>query len=419
MKQHHRVVILGAGYAGVRVARDLARWRRKGGEVEIILVNNSAVHLEVPALYEVATAYLDTESTLSSEKVQTGVSVNLTDIFHELPLELKIGTVTDIEPVSRLVKFTDGSSLSYDTLVVAVGAHLATFGIPGVKQFGFSVKTLPEALELRHHIVRHFMMARRLPPEKIGSLLSLVVVGAGAAGVETATELVGQIKKLCGRYGIAPELPHVYLAEAGPDILSMVPPALRDFARQRLQHLGVELMVGNPITAVARDHVVFKNGRTLATHTVIWTGGLTVHPLLVGAQLPLQKWGLSCENTLQVVGHPTIFAVGDCAFLGSYPDKIPATVPVAYTQAATVARNIQRLLTGEAVQPYRYRTLGALITLGGKQAIATLPGGRGLTGFWPWVIKKLVTLRYWRGYLGTWRAIAFWRQGILMQSQND
>ncbi|MEX1997955.1 MAG: FAD-dependent oxidoreductase [Candidatus Andersenbacteria bacterium] len=417
--RRQRVLVIGGGYAGVRVARDLARARRRGVPLEIVLVSNDGFHLETPALYEVATAYLDRESTLSSEQVQATVCVDLAEIFAELPVTIQRKTVSGIETTSRLVTCRDATALSYDLLVVALGAHVATYGVPGVQEFAFGVKTLHEALELRHHIVRHFLMAKKLPPEKTGGLLSFVVVGAGAAGVETAAELAGQVYKLCTKYGVALSCPRVSLVEAGEDILPGVAEPVRKFARTRLQKLGVEIMTHQRVTAVGSDHVVLTDERRLPTNAVIWTGGLVINPILSAAGLPVQRWGVACESSLQVVGHPDIYAAGDCAIPVSIPEKIPATVPVAYTQAKLVASNIVRQLQGKPLVSYRFHSLGALIALGGKRAVATLPGNRGLVGRWPWIIKQFVMLRYWLGYLAWHRALRFWWHRVVAQSYND
>lgn len=413
-----RVVILGAGYAGIRTALDLARAKKRGANLEITVITDHEYHIDTPALYEVATAYLHSESQLSSETIGVGVGVRLHDIFAGLPITVRLHTIHDIIPRERLISMRDGTTVSFDTLCIALGARVATFGIPGAALHAFSVKTINEALELRHHIVRQFMMAKKLPPSQRSSGLSFVVVGAGASGVEIAAELCGQITKLCARHEIEATCPRVFLVETSSEILPTVAPTLRQYAQQRLKKLGVECLTGQPITEVTERGVTFADGHNLPAATVVWTGGLKVHPVLAGAQLPLRRWGVACEKTLQVVGHPNIFVAGDAAILDS-PEKIPGVVPVAYTQGALVAQNILRQIRGEPLITYHYRSLGALITVGGKTAVAMLPGERSLVGRLAWVLKKIVALRYWTSVLSLVRAISFWRQGIKLHSLND
>lgn len=415
-----RVVILGGGYAGVRVAWDLTQALRRGAALDVVLVNDSAYHLNTPLLYEVATAYLKSESTQSSERVRDSVCVPLEEIFSSRALTIKLGRVTSIVPAERLVVFRDTTSLSYDTLVVALGAEVATYGTPGVHEHAFSVKTLHESLELRHHIVRHFMLAKKAESESAArALLTFVIVGAGAAGVETAAELAGHIAHQCQVRGVAVDVPHIVLVEAGEEILRAAPPVLRQKTVRRLQELGIEVRVHNPITKVAAEHVELANGNRILTHTTIWTGGLAAPALFSAAGLPVAQWGIAAEDTLQVTGHPNIFVAGDCAVLPNYPEKIPATVPVAYTQGALVAANIVRQLRQEPLVSYRYETLGALIATGGKTAVAIFPNQRGWFGVMPWLVKQLLTLRYWSWYLSVGAALKFWWRSVILHTHND
>lgn len=414
--QRTRIVILGAGYAGIRVARDLLRAKKRGAAISITLLSDRPQHIDAPALYEVATAYLHRESVASSEAIEAGVGVALEEIFANQPIELVVRTVRDILPQERLVECGDNTTISYDILVIALGASLATYGVSGIMEHAFSVKTITEALELRHHIVRQFMMAKDVPAAQRGHSLSFAVVGAGATGVELAAELCGQIQKLCQRHQIDATCPRVFLIEGQAEILSTIPPSQRTYALARLKQLGVEIKTGRAITSVQSDGVVFADGELLPAATVVWTGGLKVHPVLTGAQLPLAAWGVACTPTLQVVGQPAIFVAGDAAILDT-TTKIPGVAPVAYTEGSLVASNIIRSLRGQELRPYHYHSVGALIALGGKTAIAV--GMYQLTGTSAWLLKKIVALHYWLSVLTPARAISFWRHGLKLYSLND
>lgn len=418
-KNQTRVVIIGSGYAGVRVARDVARAARAHTPLEVWLVSKSSYHLDTPLLYEVASAYLSHESLFSSETVRDSVCVPLADIFAQLPVRLVQREVRSLVPQERLLVCSDGSTITYDILVLSVGARLATYGIPGVETFAFSVKTLHEALELRHHIVRHFHMAKKMSRQQRQRALTFVVVGAGAAGVETVAELTGQIAKQCDRLHIDRADASVVLVEAGPDILKTVAAQERPQVVERLKTRGVQLMLGQPIVRVAKDHVECQSGLKIFTHTVVWTGGLTAHPLLAGSTLPIEKWGVACESTLRVRGNSAIFAAGDCAVITPAAPPLPATVPVAYTEGALVARNILHQLRSEELESMNFTALGALIATGSKTALAVWPSGKGWFGFSPWLIKQLVTLRYWWGYLRPLPALRYWWRSVVLHALND
>jgi NADH:ubiquinone reductase (H+-translocating) len=404
-----RVVILGGGYAGVRAAYDLAH-ARKPEEVEILLVSESPHHLETPLLYEVATAYLDRESTLSSEHACEGVMVELADIFAKQKVGIKIGRVVMINQNERMITLHNGSTVSFDYLIVALGATTATYNIPGITEYAFTVKTLSEALRLRHHVVRLLRNPKRDAP----AMLTFVVIGAGATGVETAAELAHLVRRVVP---LDSPQPRIVLLEAGPTILREVPEAARRYAETMLKQWGVEIMVNRTITALEEKQVIFQDGGMLAAGTMIWAGGLSPLPVIMKSHFPLERWGIAVSPTLQVKGLPHIFAAGDTAVLAG--SRIPATVPVAYSQGALCARNCLHLLRGEALETYEYQPQGQLITLGGKRGIVLFKNGKSMTGRIPWVIKKMVSLRYWLRYLTWAQALQSWTRGISIQSQND
>jgi NADH:ubiquinone reductase (H+-translocating) len=412
-----RVVILGAGFAGVRVARDLARQNR--GQFEIILVNNSPDHTDITSLYEVATAYLSHESQISSERIASSVSVPLEKIFAGQPMWIQVKQVVRLDVHSRLVIFSDKSSISYDILVITLGAALATFGVPGVQEFGFNVKTLADAMSLRHHIVRQFHLALSLSPSEKSTALTFVVVGAGAAGVETAAELAGNVRKQCVKHGLNPKDVRIVMVEAGNRILGALPPHLSDIAAAHLDAQRITLLLNRPVAEITKEGVLFADGEGIKSRTIIWTGGLTIHPILAAAGLPVARWGVECDKTLRVKGFPNIFIAGDSAVVSELPSPFPATVPVAYQEAKVVAKNIMRHLNHRPLEVYTHQGAGSLIAIGGKKAIAAIPSHKGFIGFLPWLAKQLVMLRYWSWYLNPFQALAFRWHSFKIQRGND
>lgn len=414
-----RVVVVGAGYAGVRAARDLGVAARRGTALEVVLINDTARHLDRSLLYEVASAYLPRESAQSTERVTAGAAVELAQLFAGLPVTVRIGRVTGIDLAHRLLTVGERESVSYDYLVLALGACLQTAGVTGVANHAFSVTGLSDTLTLRHHVVRQFHLARQSSAPLSTARLTFVVVGGGAAGVEIATELAGQVRNLCRKHGIDPSVPRLILLEAGSTILRRLPVAAQQYAHTRLRQLGITLRVNQAVTAVTADHLVLASGEKIPTQTVVWAGGLKPHPLLLAAGVPVNGWGVAVERTLQVQGEAHVFAAGDTAIVTDSVPPLPASVPVAYTQGALVAHNVLQLLRGRPLAPYRYHTIGELIALGGKDAVAVI-GQRTVWHGWPaWVLKKLLTLRYWLGLLswrGAWR---FWRHSVVLQSLND
>lgn len=417
-KSKRRVVIIGGGYAGVRAAHDLA-WADAIDKLEIVLIAQSSWHLEVPALYEVATAYLPHESSQSSEYICQGIGVPLVDLFQTLPVSVRIGEVRQIDMGQRLIMMSDQQTLSFDWLVLTVGSQLANTRVPGAEEYGFTLKTISEALRLRHHIVRTTLTAPRQSGEVRQAALTYVVVGGGSSGIETATELVGLLRHLWQRPQLRRLQPKVILVEAGQAMARDLPEASRRKIQQRLQRLGIEVRVGQPVTAVEADRVVFGNGARLPTRTVIWTAGLRPAVLLTQTGFPLYAWGVEVMPTLQVKGQVMVFAAGDCAILKDLTTPLPATMPVALAQGRLVARNIMHQLRRQPLEEFSYDRKGYIITVGGRSALQIFSNGRGMLGLFPWLSKRISFLGYWLRYLPFWRAVSFWWQGVRVQQQND
>ena len=410
-----RLVIIGGGYAGVRVARDVARVL--GDQIEIVLVSESDEHVDAPLLYEIATVFLPKENRPPLAAIKRGVSVPTSELFYKLPVKVRKARVVDIKTRERMVVLEAGETMSFDWLVVSVGTKLNTFGVAGVKEHGFSLESLQQATRLRQHITRQMMESERLTGERQAAARTFVVVGAGATGVETAAELVGLLKKVCWARGYDLKSSRVILLEAGQHVLREMPEYWQNRVRKRLESLGIEIWLEAKVAQVNERSVALVDEREIETNTVIWSGGLCVHPLFTQTGWPLAEWGVKVNDKLQVVGQPLVFAAGDCARVDG--QSVPANVPVAYGEGSVVARNIGHAFRGEDLEKYVFKEEGMLVALGSKRALLIFPSGWGMMGWLPWLVKKLVSLRYWMWYLPVSKAFSYWWQGLKMHSQND
>lgn len=417
-RERRRIVIIGGSYAGLRVARDISRVLSRE-EAEIILIAKEDYHTDVPELYEIATAYLRKESTLSTEHIYPGSGVAISELLHHNRVTVKIGTVQEINTTDRLLFLNDATSFSYDWLVLAVGAPVATYGISGVVEHAFSIKTLSEALRLRHHTIRTLLAAHQMHGSEQQAARRFVIIGAGATGVELATELSGLIKKFSQEREHNQMVPEIILLEAGPTILRELRDVLRHTVQERLESLGVDVRVNQAVERIEENHVFLKTGEEIHAHTVVWSGGLRADDLLIRSKLPINNRGVIVGETLQVEGQPNIFAAGDCAVLSQEQHSVPAIVPVAYTQGTVVARNIIHAVRSEPLELYHYKPTGQLITLGGKKVLFVWPSQRGMIGIIPWLMKQFVNLRYWAWYLPLWKALKLTMKRLSVQTKND
>ena len=414
-----RIVIIGFGFAGISCAHNLAKQAQRNKklpyDIDITLVSKTKRHVEYPSMYEVAVTCLADDSENSKEKISASVGILLKELFNKLPVHIRKGDVVKINTQNKQVILEDNSTLPYDSLVIATGAKLATYNIPGVKEYAFSVKKLSEALRLRYHVAQQFKSGD-------DKALTFVIVGGGITGVELASELANHAQQHCTTHNIERDKTRIVLMEAGNNILSGIPEKVRKKIEQRLKKIGVEVRCNSNIQRVAIDHAIIgDNNKRIDTNTVIWAAGLQAHSILKESNLKIKRRGALADTTMRVQGEKDIFVAGDIAVLES-PDKkisIPATVPVAYTQGALVARNIIHQLTGKPLEHYHYRKMRQLIAVGGKYAVIVMPGGRGWAGRLPWIVKRLVSLRYWLHLLPWYRALSFSLKSLHLHTIND
>jgi NADH dehydrogenase len=366
------VAVLGGGFAGSYVARLL---RRRGATI----VSPENFMLYTPILPEAASGTLEPRHVVVPLRVMCPHA------------ELVLGRATGVDHGARVVRVaTEVGDLEvhYEQLVVALGAVPRTLPIPGLAEHGLGFKSLADAIHLRNHVLRRLEAADALSDgEGRVRQLTFVFVGAGYAGVEALAELADLVRDALRYYpGLRSAPPRWVLVDAAPKILPEIPTRLGDYAARELARRGIEIRVGTTLEAAEEGAVVLSDGTRLETETLVWTAGVRPHPLVADLGLPLDERGrIVVEPTLRVAGHANVWALGDCARIPNaaspgQPD--PPTSQHALRQARRLAKN----LTGEA-QPYRYRMLGQVATLGRHKGIADVLGVR-LRGFPGWFVTR-------------------------------
>ncbi len=365
------VLVLGGGFAGAYVARLL------GGRGATI-VSPENFMLFTPLLPEAASGTLELRHTVVPLRVMCPHAELLLGAATGVDLDAKTATIeTDGGP--QLVRWQE--------LVLAVGAVPRTVPVPGLVEHGRSFKTLAEGIDLRNHVLRQLEAADAALDEAARrERLSFVFVGAGYAGVEALAELSDLVDDALRYY---PRLRHEprrwVLVDAAPKILPEIPSRLGDYAAQELAGRGVEIHVGTTLESVSERDVVLGDGTRIPARTLVWTAGVQPNPLLRELGLPLDERGrVEVDEFLRVRGHEHVWALGDCARVpnsrSEQPD--PPTCQHALRQARRLAKN----LTGPP-EPYGYRMLGQVATLGRYKGIADVLGIR-LRGFPGWFVTR-------------------------------
>ena len=378
-----RVLILGGGFAGVGAAKAL-----KDADVEVVLIDKHDYHTFQPLLYQVATALLDTPS----------VGHPLRDLFHKEPnVTIHQATVTAIDLDKREVQFAELDPLTYDYLVPALGAEVNFFGTGGTPEHAFPMYTLADAVRLKEHVLRKWEAADRDETLVEDGALSIVVVGGGPTGVESAGALAELYESnFAEDYPNLPqEKARITLVEAGPELFMMFKPKLRAYAKEALEKRGVDVLVGELVASVEPTRVTLKSGKVLEAHTLVWGAGLQANPLASSLGLELQKGNrISAEPDLSIAGHPEVFAVGDIAWITDTKtdEVLPQLGSVALQAGELAGENIERLVSGKETKPFRYHDKGTMATIGRGAAVVQLPHGRTMKGEPAWLAWGAVHL---------------------------
>jgi NADH dehydrogenase len=392
-------LVLGGGFAGAYVARLLGR---RGATI----VSPENFMLYTPLLPEAASGTLEPRHVVVPLRLMCPHA------------ELLLGRATALDGERWAVSVetdSDAFDVGYEQLVIAVGSVARTLPVPGLADHGLGFRDLPDAIRLRNHVLRRLeAAAAAADPSQAERELAFVFVGAGYAGVEALAELSDLVRDALRHY---PELRGVrqrwVLVDAAPKILPEIPARLGEYAARELTRRGVEIRVSTRLASLDADSATLTDGERIATRTLVWTAGVRPAPALGGLDLPLDERGrVKVDATLRVEGREDVWALGDCAAVPNLatPGRVdPPTSQHALRQARRLARNLQGDL-----QPYRYRMLGQVATLGRNKGIAEVLGLR-LRGFPGWFVTRTYHLYQLPLLTRKLRVVADWTVGLFFR----
>lgn len=381
------VVVLGGGFGGVAVAQRLEQLHVGDPSPQITLVSQSNYLLFTPMLAEVA------GSSLEAQHISAPVRASCPHTrFYR-------GQVTHIDLEAQVVYIAEAptSSLHYDHLVLALGSVPHYRDLPGMEEYSFSLKSLQDATSLRNHVIGLLERADvEADPDKRRRQLTFVVAGGGFAGTEMIAELFDLVHSALRYYPNVPtdELRFV-LVHSRDRILPEIGSELAEYALGKLRDRGIEFLLETRVAGATPEAILLGDGTTVQTRTVVWTAGSQPNPLL--ASLPCERsrtGALLADSTLRITGHENLWAVGDCAQIPD-PDKegtyYPPTAQHALREGKAVAENIAAVERGDSLKPFRFKTIGVLVGLGHRTAVAEIRGRR-FSGLLAWLLWRGVYL---------------------------
>jgi NADH:quinone reductase (non-electrogenic) len=366
-----RVLVLGGGFAGIGAARKL-----KGADVDVVLVDRHDYHTFQPLLYQLATGLLETTAVGHSLRDLVKDQDNAT--VHKAP-------ITEIDLDAREVRFEGLAPVAYDYLVLALGAEVTFFGTEGAAEHAFPMYTLSDAVKLKNHILDRWEAADKDTGLVDDGALTVVVVGGGPTGVETAGALAELYRaNFATDYPSLPqEKARVVLVEAGDEIFAMFKPNLREYARDALEKRTVEVVTGARVQSVAPTRVTLASGEVIAAHTLVWGAGLQGNRLVQSLGIELQRGNrVAVGPNLELPGYPGVFVVGDVAAITDSKTEqvLPQLGSVALQSGEHVGEMISRRVADKSTKPFKYRDKGTMAAIGRHAAVVQMLGGRTMKG---------------------------------------
>ncbi|MBW3660346.1 MAG: NAD(P)/FAD-dependent oxidoreductase [Gemmatimonadetes bacterium] len=392
-----RVVVIGAGFAGLQCARRLA-----GEPVDVLVLDRENHHLFTPLLYQVASALLN----------PSDIANPVRRIFQNAGnVRVRMAEVEGVDFAGRRVALADGTSIPYDRVVVACGSRTNWFGMDGMASAALPLKNLPDALALRNHVLACFEAAAFRDPTERAALMRFVVVGGGPTGVEYAGALSELIRRPVRRD--FPDLDidraRVVLIEAGPSLLTGFPAELGDYARRELERRGVEVLLETPVVGGDEREVRLGSEARIETRTIVWTAGVRPARLVDAMAVPKTDGGrIEVDERLRIVGVADAFAAGDAAAARSRGGTpLPMMAPPAMQAGRHAADNVLRDLRGEPLRGFAYRDKGTMATIGRSAAVAAI-GRVRLKGFPGWILWLALHLFYLIGFRNRLAVLLEW-----------
>ncbi|MDP2695982.1 MAG: FAD-dependent oxidoreductase [bacterium] len=425
MHEKQSIVVVGAGFGGLHAAILMAKKLKQLNllkKYEVVLVDRNSYHTYTPTLYEIATT---SKTTANYPNLKDIVTMPIKDLIAGRSIRLVHNNVTELDLENGDIH-CDQAKLKYDYLVLAIGAEVNYFDIPGLRENSLTLKTFLDSLAIRNRILNHVSEGKKS--------LNIIIGGGGSTGVELAGEIQQWVCELSEDVNECDT--KVTLVEAAPTILPGFDAKIIQLAQKRLKQLGINVLLNEVIDSVKPNKALLKSNRELAHDILIWTGGIKTASLM--QSLPLKREerkkqvitipGMEClPATPDLKLYGKIYALGDaiCFYDPETERQIPKVARAAIVQGGIVANNIiadirakEGLLNRAKHNTYKPINYPYVIPIGGKYAIAKL-GSMVISGFAGWILKTLVELNYLLSITSFWKAIRLWLKALRIFIKND
>ena len=379
MSKH--VVILGAGYAGLRALHEL---QKGNNDLKITLVDQNDYHFEATDIHEVAAGIQTSER----------ITYPIKDVVKTACTTFVQGRVETIDSENQLVHLKDQEALSYDYLIVALGYESESFGIPGVEEFSLKMVDIPTSEKVYQHLTEQMKAYKETKDE---NCLKIVVCGAGFTGIELLGSLHEGKKNLANIAGVEPEKIQLYCVEAVTRLLPMFSEKLGGYGIDHLKKWGVNFLVGKPIKEIKQDTVVYLDNQEtnelneLQAKTIIWTTGVSGSHVVGDSGFAAKRGRVMVQPDLTDADHSNVYIIGDCSAVMDKESNrpYPTTAQISLKMGEHAGKNIKAQLKGEPTKEFTFKSLGSVASIGNSHAFGEV-GKIEVKGYPASVIKKAI-----------------------------
>ncbi|ALS37422.1 NADH dehydrogenase [Enterococcus rotai] len=379
MSKH--VVILGAGYAGLRALHEL---QKGNNDLKITLVDQNDYHFEATDIHEVAAGIQTSER----------ITYPIKDVVKTACTTFVQGRVETIDSENQLVHLKDQEALSYDYLIVALGYESESFGIPGVEEFSLKMVDIPTSEKVYQHLTEQMKAYKETKDE---NCLKIVVCGAGFTGIELLGSLHEGKKNLANIAGVEPEKIQLYCVEAVTRLLPMFSEKLGGYGIDHLKKWGVNFLVGKPIKEIKQDTVVYLDNQEtnelneLQAKTIIWTTGVSGSHVVGDSGFAAKRGRVMVQPDLTDADHSNVYIIGDCSAVMDKESNrpYPTTAQISLKMGEHAGKNIKAQLKGEPTKEFTFKSLGSVASIGNSHAFGEV-GKMEVKGYPASVIKKAI-----------------------------
>lgn len=375
-----KIVILGAGYGGIITSKKLEKLL-KSGEADVTLINKHEYHYVTTQLHK----------TGAGTAADRQIAMEIPELINPQKTNFIKGSVTGVDVKKQVVQLEEGVTVEYDYLLIALGFDIETFGIPGIKEHAFAIRSFRSTKAIYNQIVRQLTQYKE---DKDPSRLTFVVAGGGFTGVEMLGELAEGLPKLCKKYDVPFEEVKIVAVEAAPSVIPFFPKESINYTTEVLEKFNIKMYMSTKILECTPEKVVLENNIEIPTRTLIWSCGVKGNPIVQNCGLPIEKGKLPVDSYLRVKDMKNIFSIGDCSlFMKDEKNALPPTAQVALQEADVCAKNIVAALRGESLKAFEYHHKGSVASIGNFAAVGKV-GNFRLSGLFGAFMKQVIEARY-------------------------